>query len=112
MAQIELRLSNKVQKDTGRSEVMLRFFYTKHDFYAKTEVFVNPEFFEYYVDRKKTINPKKPIPDNKNTTTLDKEPEIPIFLPQKFQPSKSPRVCGGFLVLLRLASLTFGDNEN
>lgn len=72
MAQIELRLSNKVQKDTGRSEVMLRFFYTKHDFYAKTEVFVNPEFFEYYVDRKKTINPKKPIPDNKNTTTLDR----------------------------------------
>ena len=72
MAQIELRLSNKVQKDTGRSEVMLRFFYTKHDFYAKTEVFVNPEFFEYYVDRKKTVNPKRPIPDNKNTTTLDK----------------------------------------
>lgn len=72
MAQIELRLSNKVQKDTGRSEVMLRFFYTKHDFYAKTEVFVSPDFFEYYVDRKKTINPKRPIPDNKNTTTLDK----------------------------------------
>lgn len=72
MAQIELRLSNKVQKETGRSEVMLRFFFTKHDFYAKTEVFINPDFFEYYVDRKKTVNPKRPIPDNKNTTTLDR----------------------------------------
>ena len=51
---------------------MLRFFFTKHDFYAKSEVFINPDFFEYYVDRKKTINPKRPIPENKNTTTLDK----------------------------------------
>lgn len=72
MAQIELRLSNKVQKETGRSEVMLRFFYTKHDFYSKTEIFIKPDFFEYFVDRKRTINPKKPIPDNKNTSTLEK----------------------------------------
>lgn len=72
MAQIELRLSSKIQKETGKSEIMIRFFYTKHDFYANSEVFVDPSFFEYYVDRKKTVNPKKPLPENKNTTTLDK----------------------------------------
>ncbi len=51
---------------------MLRFFYTRHDFYARTEIFVNPDFFEFYVDRKKTTNPKRPRPENKMTTTLEK----------------------------------------
>lgn len=71
MAQVELRLSGKIQPETGRSEVMIRFFYTKHDFYAKSEVFINPEYFEYYIDRKKTVNPKKPIPQNKLTARKD-----------------------------------------
>lgn len=71
MAQVELRLSGKIQPETGRSEVMIRFFYTKHDFYAKSGVFINPEYFEYYIDRKKTVNPKKPIPQNKLTARKD-----------------------------------------
>lgn len=72
MAQIELRLSNKIQKETGLSEVMVCLRYSKHDLYAKSGIFVNPAFFEYYIDRKKTINPKRPFPENKNTTTLEK----------------------------------------
>lgn len=71
MAQVELRLSGKIQPETGRSEIMIRFFYTKHDFYAKSDVFINPEYFEYYIDRKKTVNPKKPIPQNKLTARKD-----------------------------------------
>ncbi len=72
MAQIELRLSSKVQKETGRSEVMICLRYSRHDLSAKSGIFVNPAFFEYYIDRKKTINPKRPFPENKNTTTLEK----------------------------------------
>ena len=72
MAQIELRLSNKIQKETGLSEVMVCLRYSKHDLYAKSGIFVNPAFFEYFIDRKKTINPKRPFPENKNTTTLEK----------------------------------------
>lgn len=72
MAQIELRLSNKIQKETGMSEVMICFRFTKHDLSARSGIFVNPAFFEYYVDRKKTINPKRPLPENKTTTTLEK----------------------------------------
>lgn len=69
MATIELRLSQKVQKETGRSEIMIRFFFTAHDLYSRSEVYINPSFFEYYIDRKKTVNPKKPIPQNKVTAT-------------------------------------------
>ena len=48
MAQIELRISSKIQKVTGRSEIMVRFFQgNSFDLYAKSEVFVSPEYFEY-----------------------------------------------------------------
>ena len=72
MAQLELRLSNKVQKETGMSEVMVCLRYSKHDLYAKSGIFVSPSFFEYFIDRKKTVTPKRPLPENKNTTTLEK----------------------------------------
>lgn len=72
MAQIELRLSSKVQKETGKSEVKICLRYSRHDLYAKSGIFVNPSFFEYYIDRKKTTNPKRPFPENKNTTTMEK----------------------------------------
>lgn len=51
---------------------MICLRYSKHDLSAKSGIFVNPAFFEYYIDRKKTINPKRPFPENKNTTTLEK----------------------------------------
>ena len=72
MAQIELRLSNKIQQETGMSEVMVCLRYSKHDLYAKSGIFVNPAFFEYYIDRKKTRNPRLPLPENKNTATMAK----------------------------------------
>lgn len=72
MAQIELRLSSKIQKETGMSEVMLTLRYSNHDLSAKSGIFVSPAFFENFIDRKKTINPKRPFPENKNTTTMEK----------------------------------------
>lgn len=50
MAQIELRLSSKLQKETGICEVLIRFFQgTKFNTRAKSGIFVSPEFFEYYI---------------------------------------------------------------
>ena len=72
MAIIELRLSSKVQKETSRSEVMICLRYSRHDLSARGEVFVNPDYFEYYIDRKKTKNPRLPLPENKNTATMAK----------------------------------------
>ena len=40
---------------------MIRFFHYHVDIYAKSEVFINPDFFEYYIDRKKTFNPLKRV---------------------------------------------------
>lgn len=54
MAQIELRLSTKIQKETGMCEVLIRFFQgTTFNVRAKSGVFVSPDFFEYYIDRAK-----------------------------------------------------------
>ena len=55
MAQIEFRLSKKVQKITGRREIMIRFYQgSRFDLYSKSGVFIDPEYFEYYVNRAKT----------------------------------------------------------
>ncbi len=70
MAQVELRLSSKIQKETGRSEVMIRFYQgNKFDLYAKSEVFINPDYFEYYVNRSKTKEMGVHLPDNVITAT-------------------------------------------
>ena len=67
MARVEIRISGKIQPETGKSEVLIRFYFTKHDFYTRSEIFVNPDYFEFYIDRKKTVAPLKPIPKNKLT---------------------------------------------
>ena len=55
MAKLELRLSSKVQQETGRQEILIRFFNGKvFNMRAKSEIYVNADFFEYYVDRKRT----------------------------------------------------------
>lgn len=55
MAQIEIRLSQKVNKITGRSEILLRLYQgKKYDLYAKTGIFILPRYFEYYINFKKT----------------------------------------------------------
>ena len=70
MAQIELRLSNKTQKETGRREILIRFYQgNKFDLYAKSEVYISPDYFEYYIDRKKTEASGVKIPSNTLSAT-------------------------------------------
>ena len=72
MAKIELRLSSKVQQETGRQEILIRFFNgSVFNLRTKSEIYVNADFFEYYVDRKKTHELlHNDIPDRINTATL------------------------------------------
>ncbi|MBR6276803.1 MAG: hypothetical protein IKR31_07755, partial [Prevotella sp.] len=73
MAQIELRISSKVQKETGMCEVLIRFFQgTKFNTRTKSGIFVSPEFFEYYIDRDKTEKLGVKIPGNLTTSTTEK----------------------------------------
>ena len=73
MAQIEQRLSTKVQKDTGMCEVLIRFFQgSKFNLRAKSGVFVSPEYFEYYIDRAKTESLGVKVPGNLLTATEEK----------------------------------------
>jgi len=55
MAQIELRLSSKIQKETLRSEVLIRFYEgSKFNLRAKSGLFIDPLHFQYYIDEKQT----------------------------------------------------------
>lgn len=73
MAQTELRLSSKVQKENGMCEILIRFFQgTKFNARAKSGIFVSPEYFEYYIDREKTEKKGVKIPGNITTATTDK----------------------------------------
>ena len=73
MAQIELRTSSKVQKETGMCEVLIRFFQgSKINLRAKSGVFVSPEYFEYYIDRAKTESLGIKVPGNLLTATEEK----------------------------------------
>ena len=73
MAQIELRISSKVQKVTGKSEIMIRFFQgSSFDLYTKSEIFISPEFFEYYINRQKTEKAGVKVPGNIITASIEK----------------------------------------
>lgn len=73
MAQIELRISSKIQKVTGMSEIMVRFFQgTSFDLYAPSEIFISPDYFEYYINREKTEKAGVKIPGNIITASKDK----------------------------------------
>lgn len=54
MAKIEFRLSSKIQKDSGRSEILITLIHLHLRLRAKSEVFINPDFFEHDIDWKKT----------------------------------------------------------
>lgn len=70
MATIELRLSKKEQKETGRCEVLIRLFHGRRvDMYAKSEVLINPNYFEFYIDREKTAKYGIAVPGNAVTCT-------------------------------------------
>ena len=72
MAQIETRLSQKVNKDTGRAEILLRLYQgKKYDLYAKTSLFVMPRYFEYYINKTKTAKNGVSVPDKTFTATRE-----------------------------------------
>lgn len=69
MATIELRLSAKVQKETGRSEILIRLFQgSKINLRAKTGVYVSPSHFEFFIDRENT---QAKVPANVTTATKE-----------------------------------------
>lgn len=71
MATIELRLSPKIQKETGRSEILVRLFQgNKLNLRAKSGVYVTAEHFEYFIDRKKTALSGVNVPAKAVTATL------------------------------------------
>lgn len=73
MAQVDLSLSRKVQKDSGKAEILIKFYNgSQFCLRAKSEVFINPEFFHYYVDRRMTEKSGVRIPDNVITATMAK----------------------------------------
>lgn len=83
MAQIELRLSSKIQKETGMCEVLIRFFQgTKFNTRAKSGLFVSPEYFEYYIDRAKTEKQGIKVPASLATITQDKAEKLGYALRQ------------------------------
>lgn len=54
MAKIELRLSKKIFTDSGRCEILIQLAHQHLNMRAKSGVYVDPSFFEYYIDLKKT----------------------------------------------------------
>lgn len=73
MAKIELRLSLKVQRETCRQEVLIRFHEgKKFCLYAKSGVYVSPEYFEYYIDRSATEANGVIVPSKLITATQKK----------------------------------------
>lgn len=56
MAKIEFRLSKKILTDSGRSEIVIQLSHQHFNMRAKSDVFVSPSFFEYYIDLRKTGN--------------------------------------------------------
>ncbi len=76
MAQIELRISSKVQKVTGRSEILIRFFQgNSFDLYAKSDIFINPAYFEYYINREKTEKSGVKVAGNIITASVERAKE-------------------------------------
>ena len=70
MAKIDLSLSKKIQKETGKAEVLIRFFNGKaFNLRCKSGVFVNLDYFEFYIDRTKTLKLGVKVPDNRVTAT-------------------------------------------
>lgn len=70
MAKINLSLSKKIQKETGKAEVLIRFFNGKaFNLRCKSGVFVNLDYFEFYIDRAKTLKLGVRVPDNRVTAT-------------------------------------------
>ena len=72
MAQIELRISKKIQKETSRSEIQIRFYQgSKFDVYGKTGIYVMPRHFEYFIDIEKTRRNGVSVPQRTVSATTE-----------------------------------------
>lgn len=72
MAQVELKLSSKVQKETGRSEILMRIRLDKNrDVYSGTRLFVQPHHFLWYIDRRNSKKLGIDIPARISMISLD-----------------------------------------
>ena len=61
MAKIDYRLSKKILTDSGRSEIVIQLSHQHLNMRAKSEVFINPSFFEFYIDWRKTEKDAKDL---------------------------------------------------
>lgn len=76
MAQIEVLLSSKIQKETNMAEVLIRFFLgKKFNLRAKTGIFVSPDYFEYFINREKSEKMGVKVPANLLSVTMSKAKE-------------------------------------
>lgn len=66
MATIKFRLSNKADKTTGQCEVLVRFFHGRIDQYGKTNIFVQPQYWNPTGERVTIPRPRVMTPDAKN----------------------------------------------
>lgn len=73
MAQVTVSLSSKIQPETGRSELLIRFYAKAFNLRAKTEIFITPEHFAYFVDVKKCIKLGVMIPKTDAITLEESE---------------------------------------
>lgn len=76
MAKIQFRLSKKVLTDSGRSEIVINFSHQHLNMRAKSGLFVNPSFFEYFIDWRRTENNAKKYGlsiKRTNTDTISEE---------------------------------------
>ena len=83
MAKIDYSLSSKIQKESGKSEIMIRFSQSSvFNLRAKSGIFITPEHFEYYIDFKKANELGITIPGNRETATkeLAQKKNLPLKL--------------------------------
>lgn len=78
---IKFRLSSRVQKDTQKREILIRFYVgRKIDLFAKSEIYINPDYFKFDVDRAKCEAHGIHVPSNINALTLKRAEKLGYFI--------------------------------
>lgn len=69
---IELRLSERLNKENGKSELLMRLFHGRGiNLRGRTGIYISPDFFEFFIDRGRTENAHVKIPTNKLSATKE-----------------------------------------
>lgn len=72
MATIDLKMSSKKDKITGKSEILLRFHQGKEmDYRIKTGIFILPRHFRYFINRDACKKAGIAVPDKLTSTTKE-----------------------------------------